>query len=362
MTKMLLEFLVASILLLAVAVIYFMAFDNFMNLQESSASQLPRRRAREKAALKNQRREQMAPRGGVLGIQPGIPRPKAGDVAHTLNYGGRERRFVVHMPKGHSGAKPLPVVIGFHGGGGRAESFQRQSRLDEASDRHGFLVVYPDGTGRARLLTWNAGTCCGLAVRENVDDVGFVRAMVADLGRLYPIDRGRIFATGISNGAMFAHRLACEASDLIAGIGPVSGDMGVDGPRPTHQVPVIHFHGLKDPNCPFFGGVGPNAVTKVVHRPIPETIAWWVNVNHCQPKPTIVKGPDFIRESYAPAPGLKGSPVVLYKLPEGGHTWPGGVDLTPGFGTGKLIESVDANTIMWEFFEKLPPREAAAGT
>ena len=230
--------------------------------------------------------------------------------------------------------------------------------MNEVSDRHGFLVVYPDGTGRARLLTWNAGTCCGLAVRENVDDVGFVRAMVGELSRLYHVDRGRIFATGISNGAMFTHRLACEASDLIAGIGPVSGDMGVDGPRPARPVAVIEFHGLKDPNCPFPGGIGPNAVTKVAHRSIPETIAWWVKVNNCQPRPIITKDRDFERESYEPAAGQKGSPVVLYKLLEGGHTWPGGVDLTPRLGTGKLIESVDASTIMWKFFEKLPSRNA----
>jgi polyhydroxybutyrate depolymerase len=358
MSKMLLEFLVATLVMLIAGVIYFMVFDDFMNIQQTHAAQLFRKRAREKAAPKAAGKQHLMPRRGVLGAQPVSFRAGAADSEHNLTHGGRERRFVVHVPRGYDGLKSLPVVLGFHGGGGRAESLQKQSRLNEVSDRHGFLAVYPDGTGRARLYTWNAGTCCGLAVRENVDDVGFVRAMVEELDRLYHIDRGRIFATGISNGAMFTYRLACEASDLIAGIGPVSGDMGVDGPRPSRPVPVIHFHGLKDPNCPYLGGIGPNAVTKVPHRPIPETIAWWVQVNNCQPKPIITNDRDFVRESYAPAPGQKGSPVVLYKLLEGGHTWPGGVDLTPRFGTGKLIESVDAGTIMWTFFEKLPSHDA----
>jgi polyhydroxybutyrate depolymerase len=353
-SKMLLEFLVASLVMLTAGVIYFMVFDNFMNLRETNAEQPPRKRAREKASVG----QNVMPRKGVIGGQQGSFQAGAAVSEHNLLHGGRERRFVVHLPRGYHGTKPLPVVLGFHGGGGRAESFQRQSRMNEVSDRNGFMAVYPDGTGRARLYTWNAGTCCGLAMRENVDDVGFVRAMIEELSKLYHIDRGRIFATGISNGAMFTYRLACEASDLIAGIGPVSGDLGVDGPRPSHSVPVIHFHGLKDPNCPYLGGIGPSAITRVWHRPIPETVAWWVRANNCQPKPFVTDDRDFVRDSYAPAPGQKGSPVVLYKLLEGGHTWPGGVDLTPGFGTGKLIDSVDASTIMWKFFEKLPSHAA----
>ena len=128
-------------------------FDNSMNLHKQ-APQFFRKRAREKAVP----RRDLAPGAGVLGAQPGSFRPGAGDSVHTLTHGGRERRFVVHVPRGYDGSRSLPVVLGFHGGGGRAESFQKQSRMSDVSDRHGFLVVYPDGTGRARLLTWNAGT------------------------------------------------------------------------------------------------------------------------------------------------------------------------------------------------------------
>ncbi len=359
MSKMLLEFLVAALLSTVAGVVYFMFFDNFMDLQSADAAQVYRKKARERLAPEPVQ-PRVGPRRGILGAQPARSKVASGDDEHFLNHGGRQRRFVVHLPRGYDGSKVLPVVLAFHGGGGRGESIQRQSQLSRVSDQHGFMAVYPDGTGRANLLTWNAGTCCGLAVRQNVDDVGFVRAMVDELNRLYHIDRNRIFATGISNGAMFCYRLACEASDLLAGIGPVSGDQGVEGPRPSRPVPIVHFHGLKDPNCPYLGGVGPNAVTKVWHRPIPETIAFWVQANHCQPKPTVSAEPDFTKESYSPAPGQKGSPIVLYKLTEGGHTWPGGVDLTPRLGTGKLIASVDASTLMWKFFESLPPREALA--
>jgi len=93
---------------------------------------------------------------------------------------------------------------------------QRYSGMDAASDREHFIAVYPNGTGRGRFLVWNAGTCCGRAPLQGIDDVGFVRAMIDDLAKRTPIDRTRIYATGLSNGAMMTYRIAAEAPDLVA--------------------------------------------------------------------------------------------------------------------------------------------------
>lgn len=269
-----------------------------------------------------------------------------------LHHDGRQRRYLVHWPPTADPAAPLPVVLSFHGGAGWAEIQREQSRFNEVADRHNLAVVYPEGTGRTRMKTWNAGTCCGYAVQANVDDVGFVRALLDELPALYPIDRRRVYACGMSNGGMLCYRLACEAADRIAAIGVVAGDMGVDGPPPSRPVPVIHFHGLLDENARFHGGIGRNQVLPVPHRPIPETIAWWVRANRCAPQPHITRRPDCEIHTYQPPPGEAGAPVVLYVLPEGGHTWPGGVDVTWRFNTGPLIETVDASTLMWEFFRR----------
>ena len=80
-------------------------------------------------------------------------------------------------------------------------------------------------------------------------------------------------------------------------------------------------------------------------------------MNGCNLEPVVTEEPDCVIERYEPLRGAKGpsphgAPVVLYRLLEGGHTWPGGVDVTARFNTGKLIASVDASTIMWRFFEK----------
>jgi polyhydroxybutyrate depolymerase len=226
--------------------------------------------------------------------------------------------------------------------------------MNQVADRFGFLAVYPEGTGLTRLLTFNAGTCCGYAVRKGVDDVGFVRHLLdEELPRHYAVDNKRVYATGLSNGAMLCYRLACELSDRIAAIAPVAGSMGVEGPRPVRPVPVMHFHGMQDPNVPFAGGVGKNAIQPLAHRPIPETIAWWARVNRCLERPAEQRREkDYVYTRYEPAVGTAGAPVVLYALPEGGHNWPGGVDTTAFLGTGKLIVSVDASTLMWQFFAR----------
>lgn len=282
--------------------------------------------------------------------QPTLPEPD--DLEHFLTHQDRRRRYVVHVPHGYNGARRLPVVLAFHGGGGRVNSIRLQSRLNDVADRFGFLVVYPEGTGFLNLLTFNAGICCGYAVRKKVDDVGFVRKLIDDdLPGRYLVDSQRIYATGLSNGAMLCYRLACELSDRIAAIAPVAGGMGVDGPIPGRPVPIMHFHGMKDRNVPFLGGVGPNAMQPIAHRPIREVLAWWAWVNHCREKAVEVqRKTDYVLERFEPALGQAGAPVVLVGLPEGGHNWPGGVDTTAQFGTGDLVASVDASTLMWQFF------------
>jgi len=226
--------------------------------------------------------------------------------------------------------------------------------MNEVAERAGFLAVYPDGTGLTRShLTWNAGTCCGYALRSRVDDVGFVDRLIDDLCERYPVDPRRIYACGMSNGAMLCYRLACELSHRIAAIGPVAGDMGVSGPVPSRPVPLIHFHGLQDQNSCFEGGVGSNQIQPVPHRSIRGGIDWWREVNGCAPRPEIRKEDDCVIERYAPLPGEPGAPVLLYTLPRGGHTWPGGIDVTPRMKTGRLVASVDASAIMWEFFRHL---------
>jgi polyhydroxybutyrate depolymerase len=115
------------------------------------------------------------------------------DYDFSLTHAGRVRAYLLHVPPQADDKKPLAAVLNFHGGGGTAKGQKEWSGLDAVADREGFLAVYPDGTGRfgRRLLTWNAGTCCGYARTNAVDDVRFVIALLADLAARTLVDHTR---------------------------------------------------------------------------------------------------------------------------------------------------------------------------
>lgn len=272
-----------------------------------------------------------------------------------LAHGGRERRVLVHAPAGVGQAGPAPLVLAFHGGLGTAKAMRRQSLLDRVADRERFIVAYPEGIGRFRdrMLTWNAGSCCGYAMRMNSDDVGFTLAILDEVARRWSVDAARTYAVGFSNGGMFSYRLACEVPERFAAVGVVSATLTVDGPEPRLPTPVIHVHGLADRNVSFEGGIGENQFSRTDYRPVEETLAWWVRVNHCDPRPVESRdeGECNVRR-YAPREGRAGAPVELVTLPAGGHTWPGGIDISEHLGTGRLVENVDASARIWSFLSR----------
>lgn len=301
---------------------------------------------------------------GALCLTPSLGRADLvpGDHTFKLDYQQRHRSYIVHVPKAGSNAA-RPVVLNFHGGGAYAANQQSYSRMDATAEREGFLAVYPDGTGRlaTRLLTWNAGTCCGYASEHNVDDVGFTRAVVEDLSRRTPANRSRIYATGLSNGAMMAYRLALEASDLIAAIAPVAGSE-VAPFHPVRPVSILHIHSVDDPRALYTGGLGPPVPftdVRVQHPPVEQVISRWVEYDGCPRQPHLEpprrgSGKTFrhtaTRIVYAPC--RDGTEIVLWKLTGAGHVWPGGkLDYLPRL-LGPGTDVIDANAEMWQFFSR----------
>jgi polyhydroxybutyrate depolymerase len=252
------------------------------------------------------------------------------------------------------------VVLVFHGGLNNAEIMVRFCGLNEKADRAGFLAVYPNGTGRGeRLLTWNAGNCCGYAERTNVDDVAFVRALLDDLATVVSIDPKRVYATGISNGGMICYRLASELSDRIAAIAPVAGPMGTERCSPKRAVSVMHFHGTADEFAPFNGGRGAKSLPTINFYSVDHSIQAWVKANGCAKDPVVTRiadrakdGTTIVRKTHAE--GRDGAEVVLVMIEGGGHTWPGRATRL-GF-LGKTTQNISANDAMWEFFQKHPMR------
>jgi polyhydroxybutyrate depolymerase len=189
-----------------------------------------------------------------------------------------------------------------------------------------------------------------------VDDVAFIDALLDGLGRAYPVDAGRVYATGMSNGAMMAYRLAAELSARIAAIAPVSGTVTAEIGQPQRPVSVLHFHGTRDEFIPFTGGRGERSIFGTNYRPVEDSIRAWVRANGCDEPPTtdvLAGGRDGLRVTRRTyGSGRDGSEVVLVVIEGGGHTWPG--KKSPAAVLGRSTLTVSANDLMWEFFQKHP--------
>lgn len=275
----------------------------------------------------------------------------------SLTVGGLDRTYVVHAPPGLDPRAPAPVVLALHGATMTGPLMAWFSGLNAKADTAGFIAVYPNGTGRRSSYFWNAGHCCGEAAQNNVDDVAFVRAVLDDLATVYRVDPRRVFATGMSNGAMMAYRLAAELSDRIAAVAPVAGTMACSECSPTRPVPVLHVHGTEDEYVPFGGGKGPKSISGVPHRSVTDTIAAWVRANGCRGEPASVEelpdrtgdGTNVTRTTYRG--DTVGPEVVLVAVGGGGHTWPG---RSGSAALGRSTQNVSANDLIWEFFERHP--------
>ena len=276
------------------------------------------------------------------------------EVAHQ----GLTRQVVVHVPARLNPAQAAPLVLALHGGGGSAEHMADDARygLIGKSDRAGFVVAFPNGHSRfpgGRFATWNAGGCCGDARDSHTDDVGFLRAVVAQLNARLHLDASHIYATGMSNGGMMAHRLACEAADLFAAVASVAGTEAAEACRPARPIAVLHIHARNDTHVLFNGGAGPDAfrdASKVMDFvSVPETVARWVQRNQCQPTPVrTLDAPGAVCEVHAGCAAGNVS-VQLCVVDEGGHSWPGAQAVRRG--KEAPTQALVANDVIWSFFQ-----------
>lgn len=276
-----------------------------------------------------------------------------GDHERWVTSEGKERSYLVHVPPSYDPSRPTPVVLALHSAAMNGSLMAKFTGLNEKADRAGFVAVYPNGTGTTSLFRyWDAGGVRG----DPADDVGYVARVLDDLATAVNVDRRRIYATGMSNGAMMCYRLAAELSDRIAAIAPVAGTMAIDECRPHRPVSVMHFHGTRD-GLVLYGGPDERIPKNLKFLSVDDTIRAWVHADGCPETPTVTPLPDVVAEGTRVVrrhygPGREGSEVVLYTVEGGGHTWPG---RDPRVGLlGKSTRDISANDLIWEFFERHP--------
>lgn len=257
--------------------------------------------------------------------------------SESLDFGGHVRTYLLHVPVGYDAKTPLPLVFVLHGATQSPDSAEKMSGMSAKADQEHFMVVYPRGTGQ--LPTWNARNCCGYAIRNDIDDIGFFRALLEKLGRDYAIDRKRIYFTGISNGAMMSYRVACEMSEQVAAIAPVEGALNVDC-HPSKPVSVLIFHGTADRLVPFDGGIGPFQLgDKRKDNSVAYAVNFWVKRDACLAEAKHEETSEAHIDKYSDC--QDGTGVALYAIQGGHHMWPG----LPISGN-----HIAATDLIWSFF------------
>ena len=280
--------------------------------------------------------------------------------AVDLRINGFRRTYLVHIPSGYKPETPLPLVVVIHGAFDTAEGMEKFSRFSQLADREGFMVLYPNGMGILGFLQhWNAGHCCGKAADDQVDDVGFVAATIADVCGRFKVDRDRIYMVGFSNGGMLTYRFAAERGDLLAAAAPMAASIGGKPsedlpewriPEPVRPIPVIVFHGLSDDDVSYEGGVSRHRGGTRTYWSVEESVQFWVTHNGCGPKVVSkeLNAGSVLLKSWVDC--KDNAEVVLYLIRDWGHVWPGSY-FTAALTEGDPLKNFDAAEIIWDFFK-----------
>ncbi len=280
--------------------------------------------------------------------------------------GGFGRSYRLHLPQEYHRDRQWPLVVVLHGAFSTARGIAKQTSFSELADREGFIIAYPNGMGIFSLVRhWNAGFCCGKAMKWEVDDTGFIFRVIDDVAQRASIDPSRVYLVGMSNGGMLAHRIAATKPERIAAVAvsaatfgaiPSGSDTAQTIPVPSRPMPIMIFHGLADENVPYEPQENDADQTELRLLPAQEAVAFWVDHNHCssQPRRELMCSGEVERVEWAGC--ADASEVVLYTIDGWGHYWPG-PHYTNQLPTGSPLREFDAGELMWRFFQRQQKRQ-----
>ena len=260
----------------------------------------------------------------------------------TVVVDGIERESHVFVPSSYEHGSAVPLVLSFHGTGGTPDIQRRISELEVVAERESFIVLSPRAVYTAEEnwpATWNV-----YLDKDGVDDVKFVRSLIAAVSGHFTINEAMIYSTGFSGGGRMTSRIGCDLSDVVAAIAPVAGIQFPGACNPSAPIPIMTFHGEQDEVNHYVHNENSPAHW---HMGVEAALAEWASRNGCSgsTNETVIT-PQVTFVEYAECP--EGSPISMFRMKNGGHTWPGSTfklrDMT-------TIMDISASEMMWSFFE-----------
>lgn len=258
---------------------------------------------------------------------------------NSWSFGGINRQYLTYVPASYNGTTPVPVVFCLHGLGDNMNNFYNIG-MKFVADTANFIVVVPQAVNAQFFGTaWNSGAGInGFSLNANIDDVGFINAIIDTLIANYNINQRKVYSCGFSMGGFMSNRLACELNHRIAAIASVAGTIGnTITCNPNRAVPVCHFHGTGDSTIYYVNNQYGND---------PEVlVAFWANNNGCNASPTITSLPDIAADNllvthWAYNSCTNNADVELFKVDSAEHVW-----LGPS-------NDIFYTTEIWKFFLK----------
>jgi polyhydroxybutyrate depolymerase len=276
--------------------------------------------------------------------------------ARQISVGGTPRDFLLHIPRNVTSAHPMPLVIMLHGSGGNAADLRTTTGMSALADSQKFIVAYADGSHGSFSgypSDWNAGTCCGAAQREQVDDLGFIQQIISAAAAEHTMNKKRVFVAGFSDGGRMAYHAACHLAPLVAAIAVVSGSLVDDACLPSNTVAVIAIHGTSDDQVLFDepSSSQPPSPVPAAASALPPSVQFWVAWNGCA-KGTSLTTKLTAHVSSTSFTKCPGADVVAYVIEGGVHGWPGLISNDVG---SPMTELAASNTIA-TFFAAHPHR------
>ncbi|MEI6516399.1 MAG: PHB depolymerase family esterase [bacterium] len=275
-----------------------------------------------------------------------------------LRTGSYHRRFLLHAPPAAPSSPARPLVVVLHGAFSTAQDMEKWTGWSDLADREGLVVLYPEGIGLLGYLQhWNAGHCCGRAVQEGWDDIGFINAAIDGVCTNLNIDPSRIYMVGLSNGGMLAYRFAAEHTARLAACAVVSGTIGSRAgtnepawtmPLPDRPLPILILHGDADASVPYQGGFPAKGKREIRFSPVSEAVTLWRIANGCgtEARREESLGGGMIQEWWTNPSGT--CEVGLCRLHGWGHQWPGG-PFTASLPQAHPLHGFEATPFIWEF-------------